>query len=103
MMSKHKMANEPASPKRPAWLLPALVVGGLVALLAIVAAFTAGRREPFMPEVTGAPRAEVDVTRVDHGAVAFNQPVESVYRVRNVGDQPLRILGEPRVELVEGC
>jgi hypothetical protein len=59
--------------------------------------------EPFVLTVTGAARAEVDVTRIDHGAVAFNQPVESIYRVRAVGDQPLRILGEPRVELVEGC
>lgn len=99
-MSKHK--QEPP-PKRPSWLLPAVIVGAVVALLAIVAAFTGGRREPFVPEVVGAPRAEVDADRIDHGPVAFNQPVESVYRVRNVGDQPLQILGEPRVELVEGC
>ncbi len=98
-MSKRKQVAQ-----RPAWLLPAVVAGAVVIVLAIATALlTVGRREPFVPEVAGAPRAEFDQTRVDHGVVAFNQQVESVYRVRNVGDQPLRILGEPRVELVEGC
>lgn len=72
-------------------------------VLAVVVFFTNNRSEPFVPIVTGAARAEVNIARIDHGAVAFNQPVESVYAIRNVGDQPLRILGEPRVELVEGC
>jgi hypothetical protein len=74
-----------------------------VVVLAIIAVVTGNRRDPFEPEVTGAPRAEFDLTSIDHGSLRFEQPVESVFRVRNVGDQPLMILGEPRVELVEGC
>jgi len=102
-LSKSKKPQPTKSPQRPTWLLPAVIVGAIVVVLAIVAAMTGSRREPFEPEVAGAPRAEVDQTSIDHGAVRFEQPVESVFRVRNVGDQPLTILGEPRVELLQGC
>lgn len=102
-MSKSKKLQPTKSSQRPTWLLPAVIVGAIVVVLAIVAAMTGSRRESFEPEVAGAPRAEVDQTSIDHGAVRFEQPVESVFRVRNVGDQPLTILGEPRVELLQGC
>ena len=58
----------------------------------------------FEPEVTGAPRVEVvqnDV--IDYGDVKMGTTVTTTYTVRNVGDEPLVILGEPVVELVEGC
>jgi hypothetical protein len=102
-LRKSNKLQQSKPPPRPTWLLPAVVVGVIVVVLAIVAVVTGTRREPFEPEVTGEPRAEVDQSSIDHGLVRFNQPVESVFRVRNVGDQPLTILGEPRVELVEGC
>lgn len=102
-MSKSKKPQHPQQLQRPTWLLPAIVVGAIVVVLAIVAAMTGSRRGPFEPEVTGAPRAEFDQTSIDHGSMRFEQPVESVFKVRNVGDQTLTILGEPRVELVEGC
>ncbi|MCL4247939.1 MAG: hypothetical protein KJ065_07310 [Anaerolineae bacterium] len=88
---------------RPAWLIPAIIVGIAVVVVAVVAAITGNRREPFEPEIAGAPRAEFDQTSIDHGSMRFNQQAESVFRVRNVGDQPLTIQGEPRVELVQGC
>lgn len=102
-MSKSNKSQHPKPARRPAWLIPAVIVGAIVIVLAIVAIITGNRREPFDPEVTGAPRAEFDQTRFDHGSLRFEQPVESVFRVRNVGDQPLTILGEPRVELLQGC
>lgn len=55
------------------------------------------------PAVTGAPRLAIDRTLVDEGYVKLDTPVRTVFRLRNVGDQPLHILGEPQVELVEGC
>lgn len=85
------------------WLIPAIVLGAVLVVIGVVAAVTGGRRTSFTPEISGAPRADFDQTSIDHGPVSFEQVVESVYRVRNVGDQPLNILGEPRVELVEGC
>ncbi len=94
--------SSPAN-KRPSWLIPALVIA-LVAVVGAVLALVLGNQPaPYLAEVAGAPSAVVDETVVDHGTVPMNQMVDSVYRVQNVGDQPLLILGEPRVELVEGC
>lgn len=56
-----------------------------------------------VPEVAGAPRIAVSQDVIDHGDVRFDVPVESVFTVRNVGDQPLMFLEVPFVELVEGC
>jgi len=55
------------------------------------------------PVVTGAPRVFVSQEVVDYGDVKLNTPIETVFRVRNLGDRPLQILGEPQVELVQGC
>jgi hypothetical protein len=53
--------------------------------------------------VDGSPRLKVDQEEVDFGNVRFETPVEAIFRVTNVGDQPLKMLGEPTVELLEGC
>jgi hypothetical protein len=99
--------NRPSSrngrPSRPRWLIPAVVGGAILLILGAVALILGARREAFVPQVTGAARAEVDATTVDLGSFPFNAQAESVTRVRNVGDEPLYILGEPRVELIEGC
>ena len=51
----------------------------------------------------GAPKLAVDQTVVDEGYMQYNVPVRTTYRLINVGDQPLKIVGQPMVELVEGC
>lgn len=98
-----KPASKPPSGKPWLWIVVAAIV--VVAVGAVVAIVLGNRNSgpAYEPKVTGAPRAVVDQTVVDHGPVAFNQPVESVFNVTNVGDQPLLIKGEPRVELVAGC
>ena len=85
------------------WLL---VGGGL--LLIAVAAIVSSRRggSPLsvpIPQVTGAPRLAVDRTTADEGRVKFDVPVRTTFRLSNLGDRPLQILGEPQVELVVGC
>lgn len=102
-MKKTSASTKTTPAHRPVWLLPVIVVGAIAAILAIIALVTGSRDEPFEPQVTGAPRAEVDRNSIDHGTISFEQPVESVFRIRNIGDQPLMILGEPRVQLMEGC
>lgn len=102
-MKKFRVSTKTTPAHRPVWLLPVIVVGVIAAILAIIALVTGSRDDPFAPQVTGAPRAEFDQTSIDHGTIHFEQPVESVFRIRNVGDQPLLILGEPRVQLMEGC
>jgi hypothetical protein len=57
----------------------------------------------FAPQVTGAPRLVVEQTTIDEGEVKVNTPIRTAFRLQNMGDQPLKILGEPAVELVEGC
>ncbi|RME74295.1 MAG: hypothetical protein D6784_10250, partial [Chloroflexi bacterium] len=57
----------------------------------------------FTPVVEGAPRLAVDRTEVDEGDVPLNKMIRSSFTLTNVGDQPLQIMGEPEVELVEGC
>jgi hypothetical protein len=90
--------------KRPAWLVPAVIVGVILALAAVILALvTRQQLAPFTAEVAGAPRAALDTARIDHGTLAYSTLVESVFRLRNVGDQLLLILGRPEVELIEGC
>lgn len=69
-----------------------------------VLAWAQSSTEPGAPiEVKGAPRVAVAQESVDHGDIKFDTPVSSIFQVSNVGDKPLQILGEPQVELVEGC
>lgn len=94
----------PPAPKRPAWLLPAALVGIGAAIIALaVWLIQSGQQPPYTAEVSGQPSAAIDQTYFDYGDVRVDTPVETAFRVKNVGDQPLMILGEPRVELVEGC
>lgn len=93
------------------WIL-AGIAGGIVMIIAALALASRQENAPgqtlfdpnFEPKVTGAPRVEVvpgDV--IDYGNVKLGTTINTVYTVRNVGDEPLVILGEPLVELVEGC
>ena len=96
----HVTASKP--PRRLALaLVAALAV--LIVAVAVLLVLTLGQNEPFVPEVDGAPALRVDQTLIDYGTVKNNTVVETVVRVRNVGDEALRILGEPHVEVREGC
>ncbi len=92
-----------ASPKRRSWLplvalaAALLLVGGGVLLWQRIV------RSAVPPQVTGAPRVSVSQEVVDYGDVRLNTPIETVFYVYNVGDRPLKILGEPQVEVVQGC
>ena len=95
--------SQAQSPQRNWWW----VLVGLALLLVAAGALLLWRpfqAEPdFVPEVSGAPRLAVDQTTLDAGDVKFETPVQAAFRLRNVGDKPLQLLGEPQVELIEGC
>jgi hypothetical protein len=74
-----------------------LIVGGALVWI------TSSPGTAVTPEVVGAPKLAVDQTVVDEGYMQYNAPVRTTYRLSNVGDQPLKIVGQPMVELVEGC
>ena len=100
--------------KQTPWL-PVVAVGAVILIVAAIAIFSQGDNgkpggkgssafdASFTPEVSGAPRVMVTQDNIDYGDVKLGNTVKTVFEVRNVGDQPLSILGEPIVELVEGC
>ena len=103
-MSKSKRRRGRSAPQRKRNRLPLVIVaGGAMLIAGTIWAATSGEKADFVPAVTGAPRMVISQERVDYGDVKLNTPVETVFTIQNTGDQPLRILGEPQVELVEGC
>lgn len=103
-MAKRKNHRKVKTSNSLPWLALA-GVGILVALGAVVIGMVTGgsRANRPTPQVTGAPRVQVSPESLDHGDVHFLTTIDSEFVVRNVGDEPLEILGEPRVEAVEGC
>jgi hypothetical protein len=51
----------------------------------------------------GGARLAVDRDLIDFGQVRYGQYVEARFRLKNVGDQPLRLPPSPSIEVVEGC
>jgi hypothetical protein len=86
----------------------ALIFGGSLILVAIVAFVLIGRNTGsgvpanFQPEAEG-PRVSIDRQVIDFGKRPLNVPVEATFRVRNVGSQDLRILDTPQIQVLEGC
>jgi hypothetical protein len=77
---------------------------GLVVIGAAVFITLANSAAPgFEPEVRGAPAIEVEEPFFDLGTMKFNVPAKVTYEIRNVGDQPLRIVSAPEVQVLEGC
>ncbi len=109
-MAQHKKQRKgsahraSARQKLPRWLW--VVLGGLVlagGAFLIVFASKNGQASNYKPEVTRSARVSVSQDKIDYGEVKLGRTINTVFDVRNVGDQDLVIQGEPRVELVEGC
>lgn len=94
--------QEPTSAARFTWLWTAAVAVFLVVVGLVVWYRVDGRTAP-KPQVTGAPRLAVAQPAIDEGDVKLGKTIHSASRLQNVGDQVLQILGEPQVEVVEGC
>lgn len=107
------MVNKPTRGKRraasPARRSPFSLYLGLGVLLFIVASLAlvwqpGSRQQAEAPTQTaGGPRLAVDKEEIDFGRVPINKTVKAIFRLRNTGDQPLQVLGEPRIEVREGC
>jgi hypothetical protein len=98
---KHRNDRAAKSP----WPFVVMAVG---AVLIVAVGFLAwrGSRSPqttTSPTSTGSTRLSVDRSTIDLGKVPLDVPVKATFKLKNVGDQPLTIKGEPRVELVKGC
>ena len=87
----------------PIWLaagLGLLLLGGLTWWS--VGRTSSAPPADFTPQSESA-RLAVDRESIDLGVQPLNRLVSTVFNVRNVGKATLQILGEPQVELVEGC
>ncbi len=85
---------------------------GLLGFAGLIVAIAAVVMQPkdytvpddYEPEVEGAPKlAVISSETVDYGDVRLGTTVETVFQIQNVGDENLQILGEPVVELLQGC
>jgi hypothetical protein len=111
---KHRLSKQRAqtphvrrTDSRLIWIVVAgcilLAVGALFFVLSASNPGQDNQQANYSPQVSGAPRLSIASDTLDHGYVKLGTTVNSVFSVRNVGDKLLQILGEPRVELVEGC
>jgi hypothetical protein len=93
-------------PKRN--VLPLYLAGGalLVIIIGVVLLANAGRGSSgssVPAQVTGKPSLVVDREQIDFGKVPLDIPVKATFKLSNAGDQALQILGEPVVEVKQGC
>ncbi len=91
------------SDRTPLWRRGIVIGGGLLVLLIAFFVVRANLQPPYVPEVSGKPSAVIDQKFFDYGTVPNMSRVETTFRVKNVGDQQLQIIGEPIVEAVKGC
>lgn len=84
-----------------------MVPGILVAAIGIGAAtwfvLQTSRPQTVAAQFVGGARLWVDSDYIDFGTVRFEKFVTARFRLRNVGDQPLRLASNPPVDVVEGC
>ncbi len=100
-MGKRKLSKSPKpskpSAKRTSWRW--VMAGGI--LVVAIAAFWwfSEAQDP----VGGTPRLAVDHTEIDLGYFHLGKWAKAVFTLTNTGDGMLRIVNEPRVEVVKGC
>ena len=104
----HKKSRHKNNKPEPSRQLPrlSLAAGGAILLIivGVVLWWASPRSDPMtMPRQLDSPRLTVDRTIIDDGYVKFDTPVRATFKLNNIGNQSLQILGEPRVELIEGC
>ncbi len=89
-------------PEPRKWLWGVLIGAGVL-LLTVVVFLAFGQSQPGSTVSAQGPRLEVDQMTVDYGQVKYNTPIQTVFKLHNIGDAPLVIQKKPQVELIEGC
>jgi hypothetical protein len=106
LSKKSRRKKNKQEPRRLTW--PWLAAGGAVLLAVVLLLWQPwsgdNDEEPLTsyPE-SGSPRLVVEPRTVDAGYVKYEAPVNTTFVLRNEGDLPLKILEQPKVELVRGC
>ncbi|HSB78805.1 MAG TPA: hypothetical protein VLM91_08460 [Candidatus Methylomirabilis sp.] len=107
-MGKHKQRTKPPAralpgPRRSRFLVPGALA--LAVVVGLVTWYLLPRQSPLSDaaQYRGGPRLVVDKELIDFGAVRFNKMVDARFLLKNVGDQPLKLAADERVEAIEGC
>ena len=105
MSKKSRLKRQPPVPARGfPWLWLGIAAAVVLVIAGLVLVWNGSNTAPGTePDLAGAPRLAVDKTEVDEGDVKIETPIQSAFTLKNVGGQPLQIIGEPQVELIEGC
>ena len=107
-MAKHRRSGkwilkEQTPPRHKRLLIPGLLALALAVGLATWWFLQKPTSVSFAAQHTGGPRLAVDRDLIDFGSVRFEKFVTARFRLRNAGDQPLRLVVDRQVEAVEGC
>lgn len=102
-MSKYHSSKSKMVKARPSWQLPLIAIVLAVVVIGAVFVLSRSNQPTVAIDVTGKPNLVVDKPVVDFGDVHFGSPVTAVFKVSNSGDQPLQILQQPRLEVLQGC
>jgi hypothetical protein len=107
-MEKHKRMASSNSARQAARTERRLLIPGVLGLAIFVGAVTwylhpQLNMQSDAAQSRGGPRLEVDKELIDFGSVRFEKMVDARFRLKNVGDQPLALAVERRVEAIEGC
>ncbi|HSB71771.1 MAG TPA: hypothetical protein VLH58_14010 [Candidatus Methylomirabilis sp.] len=107
-MGKHKQRNKPSAkalsrPRRARFLVPGALALAVVA--GLVTWYLLPRQSPLSDaaQFRGGARLAVDKELIDFGTIRFNKMVDARFLLKNVGDQPLKLAVDQRVEAIEGC
>jgi hypothetical protein len=84
------------------------VLAGLVAAFAAIGALAflllADSSAPSVPSEAGAPgRLVTSQSTIDLGQVPFDKLAEARFELGNTGGGTVRLVGAPRVRMLEGC
>ena len=104
-MSQARVKRKGADPAKSPWPFVVMAIGTVVIIAVGLLILRGGNSSPSTgaPQATGGARLSVDRTTADFGKVPLDKMVKAEFKIKNVGNQPLIIKGEPRVELVKGC
>jgi hypothetical protein len=104
-MSKFKIKRK--SKPRPWWkrISPLLLgLGGLL-LMGMASFILVRAAQPptqNIPLVSG-PRLQVDREIIDFGEVKMGIPIRASFKLTNIGNEPVRFVRQPYIQVLEGC